>query len=39
MASKGKPTTIHVQTRAKSIAQAVSAPKAHVAAVYAAARK
>jgi len=39
MASKGKPTTIHVQTRAKSISAGGLGPKAHVAAVYAAARK
>ncbi len=37
--AKSKPTTIHVQTPAKTIAQAVSAPKAHVAAVHASAKK
>jgi predicted transcriptional regulator of viral defense system len=38
MASKSKPTTVHVQTPAKSIKQAIANPKAHVKAANKAAK-
>jgi len=39
MATKSKPTTVHVQTPAKTIKQAVSNPKSHVQNANAAAKK